>query len=486
VSLSIFPGEVLAIIGENGAGKSTLLKILTGLHPAGSYQGDITVDGTAVQFHSVRDAERSGILGIAQEVQVVPELSVAENVFLGREPGAVIRQHEMRAQTSAALQRFGLDLDPSTPIRRLGVGQQQTVLLSRAIIQRSRYVLFDEPTASLTGTEVARLFEVMRRLKADGVGCVFVSHRLDEVLEIADRIAVMRNGELVTVVRRDEVDAGQLVTLMLGRKLGDLARRRRPELGEVVLEAHHMWACSPSDPERRVVDDVSITVHSGEIVAMYGLVGAGRSEFALSVFGAWPAASGGDVLVNGRHTDIKRPADAIAHGICLLTEDRRHLGIFPLLGVEENINLGSLQMVSRLQVVDRSAAAERALGYKRRLNIQTASMSALISTLSGGNQQKTLVGRLLAMQPSVLLLDEPTRGIDVGAKAEVFNLLNELTSEGLGILLISSEVHEVLAMGDRIVVLYKGRVAGQLDAADAERETLLALATGGSDAQRVA
>lgn len=479
VSLNMIAGEILAIVGENGAGKSTLIKIAAGFLPAGSFEGGIRIGGRPVSFGSVHDAEAMGVLHIPQEVQVVPELSLAENVYLGREPGAVVRRREMIDGTAKALARLGLHFDPTMPIKRLGVGQQQAVLLARALVQETKFVLFDEPTASLTGTEVAKLFGVMHRLKAGGVGCVFVSHRLDEVLGIADRIAVMRNGALVAMLPRAEADAAKLVTLMVGRALGDLYVRKRPALGEVVLRARDYTVSSPSDPRRHVVERVSIELRAGEILALYGLVGAGRTEFARALIGAWPGRHEGQLFLRGMPVTIKNPRDAIKHGLCLLTEDRRHLGLFPLLGVGENINVGSLERVSRWQVIDSIAAVRRAAEFQERLRIRTSALSAPVSSLSGGNQQKTLLARLLAMKPSVLILDEPTRGIDVGAKAEVFDLLNELTAEGLGILLISSEVHEALAMGDRLVVLYKGRISGEFESGQVTREAVLAAATGG-------
>ena len=479
VSLTTSAGEILAIVGENGAGKSTLIKIAAGFYPSGSFEGGIRIDGRPAAFGSVHDAEAAGVLHIPQEVQVVPELSLAENVYLGREPGAIVRQRDMVAGTASALARLGLHLDPTLPIKRLGVGQQQAVLLARALIQETKFVLFDEPTASLTGTEVTKLFGVMRRLKADGVGCVFVSHRLDEVLDIADRIAVMRNGELVAMLPRGEADAARLVTLMVGRALGDLYVRKRPPLGDVVLRARDYTVSSPADPRRHVVDGVSLEVRSGEIVALYGLVGAGRTELARALIGAWPGWHEGQLFLRGTPVTIKNPRDAIKHGLCLLTEDRRHLGLFPLLSVGENVNVGSLERVSRWQVIDSVAAVRRAAEFQERLRIRTSTLAAPVSSLSGGNQQKTLLGRLLAMKPSVLILDEPTRGIDVGAKAEVFELLNQLTADGLGILLISSEVHEALAMGDRLLVLYKGRISGEFESGHASREAVLAAATGG-------
>ena len=479
VSLTMTAGEILAVVGENGAGKSTLIKIAAGFYPAGSFEGRIRLGGLPVSFGSVRDAEARGVLHIPQEVQVVPELSLAENVYLGREPGAVVKRKAMLDGTARALARLGLHFDPTMPIKRLGVGQQQAVLLARALIQETKFVLFDEPTASLTGTEVTKLFEVMRRLKADGVGCVFVSHRLDEVLDIADRIAVMRNGELVGTLPREEADAGRLVTLMVGRPLGDLYVRKRPPLGEVALRASGFTVSSPSDPGRHVVEGVSLDVRAGEILALYGLVGAGRTELARALIGAWPGRWEGQLELRGVPVIIKNPRDAIRQGLCLLTEDRRHLGLFPLLSVGENVNVGSLERISRWQVIDSMAAVRRAAEFQARLRIRASALSAPVSSLSGGNQQKTLLGRLLAMKPSVLIVDEPTRGIDVGAKAEVFELLNELTAEGLAILLISSEVHEALAMGDRLLVLYKGRISGEFEAGQATQEAVLAAATGG-------
>ncbi len=481
-SVEIRPGEILGIIGENGAGKSTLLKAIAGIYGS-SYSGSVELGDKILKANSIREAEANGIYYVAQEVLIVPEMTVAENMFLGREPGAVVDFAKMNADAAEILARFDLDFSPEQPMKYLGVGQQQTALLGRSLAEGAAFVLFDEPTAALTGQEVDRLFDLMRRLKKDGVGSVLVTHRLDEVMDVADRVVVMRNGRVVAETPVSEASTDKLVSLMIGRDLGTLGSRVEPKLGGEVLRLENMWVAAPGGTGRRVVDDVSLSVRSGEILGLYGLVGAGRTELALAAFGAWKPPHGGDVFIDGKRTNVKNPEDAIRSGLCLLSEDRRGSGVYPTMNVSDNINIGSLDKISLGQVISELSAWRRSNRYRDELGIRASSLSMSILGLSGGNQQKALLARLLAMEPKVLILDEPTRGIDVGAKAEIFRLLNELTSEGLGIVMISSEVGEVLAMSDRISVLYKGRLSAEFKRGEASREKLLAAATGVSDSK---
>jgi D-xylose transport system ATP-binding protein len=479
VSLGVAAGEVLAVVGENGAGKSTLMRVAAGVYPAHSYSGVVRLAGEALAPRSVADAERAGISLVSQEVQIVPEMTVAENIFLNREVGFPLHKREMEAEAAELLSAFGLVIDPRMAIRRLGVGQRQMVMLARARAHQARVVIFDEPTASLSGREVEAFFDMVRRLAAANVACVFVSHRIDEVFEIADRIAVMRNGELVSILDRRQTTPREVVALMVGRDLGELYRRHASALGPVVLELNHVSVASPRDPDRLVVSDVSLAVRAGEIVGLFGLLGAGRTELASTLVGAWRGKHSGDIKVMGSGAAIRSPGDAAARGLTLLTEDRRRYGLFANMNVRDNVNLGSLARVSRWQVVDDGQALGRTADLGTQLRIRAPGWLAPVMNLSGGNQQKVLLARLLAMQPAVLILDEPTRGIDVGAKAEIFELLDGLTTRGLGVLLISSELHEVAAMSDRVVVLYKGHVTAVFDRRPFDERLLLEAATGG-------
>ncbi len=486
VSLSVAAGEVLAVVGENGAGKSTLMRVAAGVYPIHSYGGVVRLAGEALSLRSVSDGERAGISLVSQEVQIVPEMTVAENIFLNRELGFPLRKRDMEAQSAELLSGFGLAIDPRVPIRRLGVGQRQMVMLARARAHhQARVIIFDEPTASLSGREVGAFFDMIHRLAAADVACVFVSHRIDEVFEIADRIAVMRNGELMSILHRRQSTPRAVVSLMVGRDLGELYQRHPTAPGPVVLELSHVRVASPRDPDRLVVSDVSLAVRAGEIVGLFGLLGAGRTELASTLVGAWRGKRSGEIKVLGTGAAVRSPGDAAAHGLTLLTEDRRRFGLFANMNVRDNVNLGSLARVCKWQVVDDGRALSRTADLGRQLQIKAPSWLTPVMNLSGGNQQKVLLARLLAMEPAVLILDEPTRGIDVGAKAEIFELLDDLTTRGLGVLLISSELREVAAMSDRIVVLYKGRVTATFDERPFDERLLLEAATGGqTDAPR--
>ena len=479
VTLSVVSGEVVAVVGENGAGKSTLMRVAAGVYPVHSYSGVVRLAARRLALRSVSDGENAGISLVSQEVQVVPEMTVAENLFLNREVGFPLRRRRMEERSAEILARFDLAVDPRTPIGRLGVGQRQMVMIARALVRDARLIIFDEPTASLTGREVDAFFSIVRRLTADEVACVFVSHRIDEVFEIADRIAVMRNGELVAVARRDETTHREVVSLMVGRDLGEMYVRHPVPPGPPILEVEHATVSSRRDPDRLYVSDVSLTVRAGEIVGLFGLLGAGRTELASALVGAWRGNRGGEVRVGGVPVQINTPSDASEHRLTLLTEDRRRLGLFTNMNVRDNVNLGSLAEVSRWQVIDDRRALARTETLGAQLRIKAPGWLTPVLNLSGGNQQKVLLARLLAMEPSVLILDEPTRGIDVGAKAEIFALLDDLTRHGLGILLISSELHEIAAMSDRVVVLYKGRITATFDGRPFDEHRILVAATGG-------
>ena len=464
VSLSLRPGEVHALVGENGAGKSTLIKVATGVYSADS--GEIRLRGEPVRFDSPLAAQQAGISTIYQEINLVPLMSVARNLFLNREPKrfGVIDSTRMKREARRILRAYGVDVNVSRPLRELGLGAQQMVAIARAVQIDARVVIMDEPTSSLEQREVETLFGVIERLKADGIAIVYVSHRLDELFRICDRVTVMRDGRVVHGSSMAEIDRLRLVSLMLGRDMAEVSEGGATAFdsgaGEhdtsapPVLKASHLHS-------RRRLEDVSVQVRPGEVVGLGGLLGAGRSETAKAIVGALHTDRG-EIEVDGKPVRRNNTAAAIRAGAVMLPEDRKSEGIIPNLSVRENIVLAALPRISRSGLVDRAKQDEIVDYFVKRLRIKASSPDQKVGELSGGNQQKVLLARWLCLNPKVLLLDEPTRGIDVGAKAEVQAVINELAKEGLGVVLISSELEEVIEGSDRVVVLKEGRVVGEL------------------------
>ncbi|ABG03913.1 ABC transporter related [Rubrobacter xylanophilus DSM 9941] len=474
VDFELLPGEVHVLLGENGAGKSTLIKILSGAYrPDG---GEILMDGRPVEIRSAAEARRLGISTIYQEFNLVPQLTVAENIHLGRQPRrfGVVDRGAMERAARELLERLGIRVDPRARVADLGVARRQMVEIAKALGLRARVLIMDEPTAALSEREVRQLFRIVRRLKEEGVGVVFISHHLEEVAEIGERVTVLRDGRLVG---RVSADAGrdELVRMMVGRSIEEQFPRRRTEPGEVLLEVRGLG-------RRGVLRDVSLRVRAGEIVGVAGLVGAGRTELARAIFGLDPADSG-EVLVEGRPLEAPGPQEARRRGVGFVTEDRQGQGIVPPLSVAENLALASLERYLRGRVlVDRGRLLRRAREIVQSLRIRTPSLEQEIRYLSGGNQQKAVIGRWMLAGSRVLIMDEPTRGVDVGAKVEIYELMNRLTEEGAGILMISSEMPEVLGMSDRVLVMSGGRITGELPAEEATQERVMGLATAGSEA----
>ncbi|GAA3194053.1 sugar ABC transporter ATP-binding protein [Actinocorallia longicatena] len=476
VSFALRPGEVHALVGENGAGKSTLIKTLTGVHRPDA--GEIRYRGEPVVFTSPVQAQRAGISTIYQEVNLVPLMSVAHNVFLGREPRnrlGLIDTDRMDAMAAELLSGYGITGDVRRPLGALGVGAQQMVALARAVSVEAKVVIMDEPTSSLEPREVETLFEVIGRLHRDGIAIVYVSHRMDELYRICDRVTVLRDGKLVHTGDLADLDRLRLVSLMLGRDLGEVRAHGTThfsdddhEVAGTLLEARDL-----TSPHR--LSDVSVTVRSGEVVGLAGLLGSGRSETARAVFGALPLERG-TVVLGGRQVKLGSTGDAIDAGMAMLAEDRKADGIIPGLSVRENIVLAALPRLSRFGLVSRARQDAIVDTFVERLRIKISSPEQKVSELSGGNQQKVLLARWLCLQPKLILLDEPTRGIDVGAKAEVQKLIDELAGDGLGVLLISSDMEELIEGSDRLIVLRDGEVVGDLrGAAVTEAEVLTAL-----------
>ena len=478
VSLTLRRGEVLALTGENGAGKSTLIKILGGAHSPD--EGQILVEGREVRFESVRDAKRAGIALIHQELMLAPNLDVAGNVFLGNENRAFgllspLRRGDMRAAAAVLLRRVGLTHSPETPVSSLTVGEMQMVEIAKALALQARIIIMDEPTSSLTAGESQKLFQIIRQLRAEGIAIVYISHRMEEVLDLADRITVLRDGRHVGDLDRAEATHQKIVALMVGRELEANYFPPRPErpLAETVLAVANLLVPGAPAP-------VSFDASRGEILGFAGLVGSGRTELMQALFGATPALSG-EVKLEGRAFLPRRSWDAIQRGVCLAPEDRKRHGLVLPMTVAQNTSLPAVRGYSRFGLLDRSREESIAKAEVARFRVKTPSVHRRVMNLSGGNQQKVVLGKWLAMKPRVLILDEPTRGIDVGAKAEIYRHMASLAAEGLTILMVSSEMEEVLGMSDRVVVMRERRIVGILPRAGLTAERVARLMTGGSE-----
>ncbi|HEX7295520.1 MAG TPA: sugar ABC transporter ATP-binding protein [Pyrinomonadaceae bacterium] len=471
-SFELNRGEVHALIGENGAGKSTLIKIITGAVTADA--GEIHLDGKTITQNSPALSKKLGIAAIYQQPALFPELSVSENIAIGFEESSAFSRVDWRKRKQKAselLARVGARVDPNADAGDLTMPQQQLVEIARALGADAKVLIMDEPTASLSEEDTQKLFTVIRQLRGEGVGIIYISHRLEELSLIADRVTVLRDGRTIDTRPMSEVNRQQLIQLMVGRELSAVFPKRKVDFGEVILEVRNL-GCSTSG-----IHDVNLSVRSGEIVGLAGLVGGGRTELARTLFGLTPADRG-EILLRGQRTTINSAAHAIECGVAYVPEDRRRHGVILDLAISANITLASLDRFARLTSLDFEREKQTAAEYARRLGIKTPSVYAAAATLSGGNQQKVALSRWLVTKPSVLILDEPTQGIDVGAKAEVHALMIDLAAQGVAILMISSELPEILGMSDRIAVMHGGTIVSTLDRSEATQEKILALALG--------
>lgn len=471
VSCRLERGEVLAIMGENGAGKSTLMKILAGVQ--GPDEGGLLIDGQPVRIQSVSDALRHGVALIHQELNLASNLSVGANLFLGREPSRLgfIDQAAIRRESAKYLRQVGLGIDPDTLVSDLTIGRQQMVEIAKALSVRARVLIMDEPTSSLSTRETEALFAVIHDLRRQGVSIVYISHRLAEVKALADRVTVLRDGENAGELRRDEITHDRMVSLMIGRDLKGFYGRKPHEPGALVLEARGLR--TPAHPGH----PVSFSLRAGEIVGLAGLVGAGRSEVLTTLFGATPAI-GGEIHIGGRPVPIDSPRAAVRQGLALAPEDRKQHGLVLDMTVRENLSLARLERDATAAFVSRGKEDTLSADAIRKLRIKTPGDGQVVRYLSGGNQQKVVLGKWLAMRPKVLLLDEPTRGIDVGAKQEIYALMEELAGQGMAILFVSSEMEELLGMADRALVMHEGLLAGELNRSELGEAAVMKLATG--------
>jgi rhamnose transport system ATP-binding protein len=470
VSLTLYPGETHALLGENGAGKSTLIKVMTGIHAPDT--GAMHVGGEETTFKGSGEAQRAGIAAIYQEPAIFPDLDVAENIFMSHlDRGPLVRWHRMYQDAEAILARIDVRMDVRTLASGLTVASQQAVEIAKALSLDVRVLIMDEPTAALSAHEVSQLFKQIRRLSESGVAVLFISHRLDEVFEIADRVTVLRDGRLISSRPRAETGSGLAIQEMVGREMSDFFVRNPQPPGELVLGVERLG-------REGVFSDVSFELREGEVLGFAGLVGAGRTDVGLSLFGIAPPDRG-LVEMRGRRLSVHSPRQALRAGIAYLSEDRRQLGLSLPQSVTANITLATLRKyVTRLRLLDRSAERAVAGAFRDKLTIRTPSLDTPVEQLSGGNQQKTMLAKWLNAEPSVLILDEPTRGIDVGAKAEVHQIIDELAGSGMAIILISSDLPEVLAMSDRVLVMREGRQVGLFERSEANEESIIAAAMG--------
>lgn len=480
VSFDLQKGEIHALVGENGAGKSTLMKILGGVYPHPQYGGEIFIEGNARQFGSVRDAEKAGIAVIFQELSLVREMSVGENIFLGREPRrlGVIRWEELYRRASELLDDLHLPIDPHTPIRSLGIGQQQLVEIAKALSHDARILVLDEPTAALTDSEVETLFGILNKLRARGVGMIYISHKLNEVFRISDRITVFRDGKTVETNITSRWNEAQVIARMVGREVGDIFPVMDHSQGDIVFEAQNISVNDPVATDKKLVDNVSFSVRQGEVLGIAGLMGAGRSDLLMAIFGAHAGRVSGEIRLEGRPVQINNPAEAIRQGIGFVTEDRKRFGLILDQTILNNMTLAGLRRISGRFVTSVDAESEAGERAMKELRVKANSVFTIAGTLSGGNQQKVVLAKWLLTNPRVLFLDEPTRGIDVGAKQEIYAQINKLAKTGLAIVLVSSELPEVLGLSDRILVLHEGRMTGEFSRASATPEKVMACATG--------
>ena len=480
VSFDLNQGEIHALVGENGAGKSTLMKILAGVYPHPEYGGEIVLDGAARQFANVRDSETTGIAVIYQEMSLVKDLSVAENIFLGRAPRrlGVINWEDLFSRAQKLLNELHLQIDPRTPVRNLGIGQQQLVEIAKALSQNARILVLDEPTAALTDAEVETLFGILNGLRTRGVAMIYISHKLDEVFRISDRITVLRDGKTIETSAASDFTEPRVIAQMVGREVDHIFPEAKHERGETIFEARNVLVEDPSVPGKILVDNVGFAVRKGEVLGIAGLMGSGRTELLMAVFGAHAGRKSAAILVEGKQVQINSPSDAIKHGVAFVTEDRKRYGLILDQTILRNMTLAGLRRLSGRFITDESAEAAAGQRAANELRIKAPSVFTIAGTLSGGNQQKVVLAKWLLTNPRVLFLDEPTRGIDVGAKQEIYAQINRLAENGLAIVLISSELPEVLGLSDRVIVLHEGHITGEFTRSEATPEAVMSCATG--------
>lgn len=482
VNFKVEKGEIHCLIGENGAGKSTLMKVLSGVYPYGTYEGDIVFEGDVQQFNKISDSVKTGIAIIYQELALFPDLTVYENIFAGNEVkhGGFIDWNKTIVEAKKLLGKVKLNITPDTLVKDLSVGKRQLVEIAKALSKDVKLLILDEPTAALNEDDSENLLDLLRDLKKQGITCIMISHKLKEVISIADKATVIRDGKTICTLdgAKGEITENVIIKNMVGREIADIYPKRPDQvIGEKILELHN-WSAYDPQLSRQVVKDVELHVKKGEIVGIAGLMGSGRTELALSIFGnAKNYKLQGDLVWDGSSTMLKHTSDAIKAGIAYVTEDRKGDGLFLLQDIKSNITAANLKGIASSGVINDNEEIKVADGYKDSLHIKASSLEQIVGNLSGGNQQKVSIGKWLFVGPKLLILDEPTRGIDVGAKFEIYTVMNKLIDAGLSIIMISSELGEVLGMSDRVYVMAQGEIKGELAIADADQERIMQLAT---------
>ena len=481
VTFKVEEGQILFLVGENGAGKSTLMKVLSGVWPYGTYTGQVIIDGEVQQYKNIKDSENAGLAIIYQELALIPELSVYENIFLGHElknSNGTINWNETIIQAKKLLDRVGLDVDPSTKVKDLGTGKQQLIEIAKALSKNVRILILDEPTSSLNEDDSENLLNLILELKKQGVTCIMISHKLKEVLAIADKVTVLRDGKTVASLDRSELSEEVIIKHMVGREIKNIyPKREHVAIGDVTFEVKD-WKVYDYNVSRQLLNGVNLTLRKGEILGLAGLMGAGRTEFALSVFGnPRKYKVEGVALKDGHIINYAKPKDAISDGFAYVSEDRKGDGLILDQDIKQNITLSSLKSLTKNFVIDKNKEIIESEQYRKNLHIKTPSIDVKVSSLSGGNQQKVSLAKWMMTRPDILILDEPTRGIDVGAKYEIYTLMNQLVEQGMSIIMISSELPEVLGMSDRICVVSGGVIAGEMSAEEATQEKIMKLCT---------
>ena len=485
VSIQIRRGEIHGLCGENGAGKSTLMKILSGVYPHGAYEGSIIYEGSELNLGAgaIRQAREEGIAIVYQELTLVPNMTVGENVFLGKEPTekGSISWSKLYAETRDILAKYRLDVSPQAVVKYLGVGKMQMVEIAKALSENAKILILDEPTSALTESEINKLMEILENLRSHGVTCIYITHKLDEFFRITDSVTILRDGKTVTTQPTKVLTQEKLVSYMVGREMKERFPHGNRRPGEVMFEVTDLQAVDPNETSRKVLDGVNFTLRRGEILGIAGLMGSGRTELVTTIFGEYGKITGGVIKLEGEEVHISDARDAMHKGISLVPEDRKGQGLVLMQSILKNISLANLDQFSAFFRIDADAELAAATQQAKSLAIKAPNLQAQVDSLSGGNQQKVVIAKWLLSHPKILIMDDPTRGIDVGAKYEIYKLMNDLAERGVSIIMISSELEEVLGMSDRVMVMHEGRSTRTLAIAEASQERIMALATGIAD-----
>lgn len=481
-SIKIRRGEIHGLCGENGAGKSTLMKILSGVYPAGTYEGSIIYDGKELKLEgsAITQAMKEGIAIVYQELTLVPTMTVGENIYLGKEPveNGSINWNKLYSETQKVLSTYHLDVQPHAVVKNLGVGKMQMVEIAKALSENAKILILDEPTSALTEAEIDTLMDILHTLKSLGVTCIYITHKLEELFRITDNITVLRDGKTITTQPTKDLNVESLVKHMVGREMKERFPKGKRKSGEVIFEVQELSAEDPNQSGRKILNKVSFDLRRGEILGIAGLMGSGRTELVTTIFGEYGKITGGSIRLEGKEIRFASARDAIDHGISLVPEDRKGQGLVLIQSILQNISLPNLSQFVRRGSIDHLAELKACLNQAKNLSIKAPNLLAQVDSLSGGNQQKVVIAKWLLSNPRILIMDDPTRGIDVGAKFEIYKLMNDLTEHGVSIIMISSELEEVLGMSDRVMVMCRGRSNGIMNTVDANQERIMALATG--------